>query len=162
MKSLCLIHKLSIKHFTMNHHPVTFWICYQPCSIESATFFFFFKQKTEEEAIACCKRCYLSIWLSAFVLCRIITQSRVDTNVPQCCLQRLLKEGSLTCLLNSPQRKLLAFRSRDLCQLRCKSKLRFCFCTSSVGLFSRPLAQLNMLVTNHKLQYVSVGKVVFG
>lgn len=122
--------------------------------------FFFFLQKTEEEA--CCKRCYLRIWLSKFVLCRIITQSRVDTNVPQCRLQRLLKEGSLTCLLNSPQRKLLAFRSRDLCQLRCKSKLRFCFCTSSVGLFSRPLAQLNMLVTNHKLKYVSVGKVVFG
>lgn len=95
-----------------------------------------FYHKIEEQGKVCNKWCYLSIWLSTFVLCGIITRSSVDTNVPHCCLWRLLREDSLTCLLNRLGRKLLAFHSRDLCQQSGKTKLGFCFLSLCWFIFS--------------------------
>lgn len=64
------------------------------------------------------------------------------------------KRGQLNLSVKQPTEKTPGFSQQGFVS----AKLRFCFCTSSVGLFSPPLAQLNILLTNRELKYVSVGK----
>lgn len=99
----------SVKDCVINHRMLTFWM---PCRKWKS-----FQHKTVGEGKVCHIWCYPGIWLSTFVLWGIIAWSSADVNMPQCCLQCLLKEDSLSCPLNSSQKELVVVHDRDLCQV---------------------------------------------
>ncbi len=94
IKCLGMIYNLLVKDCVVNHR-MPFADILDLLSCMLCRKWNSFQHKTEGEEEVSHVWCYLSIWLSTFVLRGIITWCSADVNVPQCCLQRLLKEGRL-------------------------------------------------------------------
>lgn len=87
--SLCII---LFKGRVINHGTLTFWFVTTRVRAGSATHFGI---KAEGKGEVFHTWCYLS----TYVLRGMITWCSADVNVPQCCLQHLLKEDGLSCPL---------------------------------------------------------------